>query len=347
MVKGINDIPTTAPWMIKYFPGGKDEASNYTRSCSRKFTPICPFCGRLSDTQISPNRLDRLHGISCICKDGISMPNKLIRGLMEQALNLGLISKYEKEYKETDIHGTVRRFDMLFYDLNNRPYFVEMDGGRHGYIMKKHSTEKWTILPAKLFFSDYMKDIIAEKMDIPLIRIDCFKSNVDYIKNNIYKSDLKSVINLDRIDWMQLEDLCFGNIMKDICDYKRNNPELFTPQIAEKFGVSSGSVRDYLKRGTKLGLCYYNPSKEFERSNALPRKKSNAIKVYVENLNNGETWNFNSITELCQSSYFIFDEHFFSKKMWENRFNKTDKDYIIYEDDDLECSYIIWRIGGS
>lgn len=104
--------------MVKFFPGGEEEASNYTRSCSKKFTPICPECGRLSDRKISPNQLDRLHTVSCICKDGVTVPNKVIRGLMEQALELNLITSYEKEYKEADENGITRRFDMKFYDLN-------------------------------------------------------------------------------------------------------------------------------------------------------------------------------------------------------------------------------------
>lgn len=224
LVKGKNDIPTTAPWMVKYFQGGESEASNYTKSCRKPFRPICPFCGRVSDKDTTPNQLGRLHGIGCICKDGVTMPNKMIRGLMEQALSLNMISSYEKEYVEYDERGVQRRFDMKFYDLNNNPYFVEMDGGRHGNIKREHSNKEFVFLPAKLFVSDLMKDNIAKKLNIPLIRIDCYKSNVDYIKENIYKSDLANILDLDKIDWLQLEDICFSSLMVDICNYKNAFP---------------------------------------------------------------------------------------------------------------------------
>ena len=32
VVEGINDIPTTAPWMVDYFPGGYEEAKRYTKN---------------------------------------------------------------------------------------------------------------------------------------------------------------------------------------------------------------------------------------------------------------------------------------------------------------------------
>ena len=42
VVEGINDIPTTASWMVKYFLGGYKEAKLYTRSSDKKIFPICP-----------------------------------------------------------------------------------------------------------------------------------------------------------------------------------------------------------------------------------------------------------------------------------------------------------------
>ena len=49
VVKGINDIPTTAPWMIPYFQGGYEEAKLYTFSSSYKINPICPDCGNIKN----------------------------------------------------------------------------------------------------------------------------------------------------------------------------------------------------------------------------------------------------------------------------------------------------------
>lgn len=293
--------------MIKFFPGGEEEASNYTYNCDRYFTPICPFCGRLSDIKTSPNRINRIHGVSCVCKDGVSVPNKVIRILMEQCLELGLISSYEKEHKEYDEKGNLRRFDMKFFDLENNPYFVEMDGGRHGYIIKEHSNKEMVFLPAKLFYPDLMKDRIAERLNIPLIRIDCFYSDVEYIRKNIYESKLNNVINLDAIDWLKIEDICFKSIMTDVCNYKKENPESFASQIAEIFNISSTTVRTYLKRGTKLGLCEYSAEEESERSNNIEKDWYQSVGVYVENLDTLESWTFKTKTDFCDNSKDILD----------------------------------------
>ena len=84
VVKGFNDIPTTAPWMIPYFQGGEEEASKYTFRSKKKIYPICPFCGRVRKTPIEIDKIYAYRGISCSCKDNISIPNKTIFSVMEQ-----------------------------------------------------------------------------------------------------------------------------------------------------------------------------------------------------------------------------------------------------------------------
>ena len=217
--------------MVKYFQGGVEEASNYTKGSGKKFYPICPFCGKVSDKKFTPNKIRARHGFSCECKDGISMPNKIIRNIMDQALRQGMILSFEKEHLEYDKNGTMRKFDILFTSLNNKKYFVEMDGGYHGEIIKRHRKSKLVALPASIFLPDILKDEIAETLGIPMIRIDCYKSEVDYIKKNLIESDLSQIIDLEKIDWYEVEDFCFNNLMRDICDYKNEHPELFASEI--------------------------------------------------------------------------------------------------------------------
>lgn len=328
--------------MVKFFPGGEKEASNYTKSCSNKFTPICPFCGRISETKISPNQLSRLHGISCVCNDGISIPNKIIRAIMEQAFNKSMISSYEKEHKEYDENGILRRFDMKFFDINGNPFFVEMDGGFHGEIKRKHSNKKMKFLPAKMFIADIMKDNIAENLGIPLIRIDCYKSDIEYIKQNLYDSELANIINLNNIDWTSIENICFSNIMRDVCIYKNEHPKVFVPEIAKKFELSDATIRNYLKRGTKLGICNYNPQEESKRRNSLNTNWHQSVGVYVENLDTGESWEFKTKTDFCNESQYILDGDKITKSMLEKRIGKANKEYIIY--DSGEHDYLIWMI---
>ena len=55
IVQGINDIPTTAPELVKFFQGGYDEAKLYTKGSSQKIKPICPDCGTIKDSYLSIN----------------------------------------------------------------------------------------------------------------------------------------------------------------------------------------------------------------------------------------------------------------------------------------------------
>lgn len=329
VVKGINDIPTVAPWMIKYFPGGEEEASGHTSRDSKKFKPICPYCGRLSNQMTTPNKIFSRHGISCVCDDGISMPNKMIWNIMDQSLKSGMIASYEREHTEVDKTGVTRKFDILFTELDGSKCFIEMDGGYHGEIIRKHRKNNLYPLPASIFLPDILKDELAEDLKIPMIRIDCYKSDVDYIKKNLYNSKLSDIINLDKIDWVKVEDFCFNNLMRDICEYKKQNPDKFASEISEVFNLTTQIIRKYLKRGVKLGLCEYNPREEAKRANAF--RKFRSIKTYIKNIDTNEEWNFNSMTDFRNNSESILDGVKISKSMLEKRFSKTEDDSIIFD----------------
>ena len=76
VIAGINDIPTTAPWMIPYFVGGAEEASNYNARSNKKIFMKCPYCGKITKVKKSINKLYYSKGFLCECSDNISFPNK-------------------------------------------------------------------------------------------------------------------------------------------------------------------------------------------------------------------------------------------------------------------------------
>ena len=339
----MNDIPTTAPWMIPFFPGGKEEASNFTRSCSKKFTPICPNCGRISDTMTSPNALDRLKGISCVCSDGVTIPNKIIRELANQALQMGLISSKIKEYPYVDSKGIKRKFDMFIEDLDGNPYLIEMDGGYHGDIKKKHSAKKMVFVSAKQLLADNMKEEIAESLDIPLIRVDCYKSDVEYIKQNLYDSDLAKIINLDLIDWDEIARVCTTSLMAEICKYKAEHKDATSTETAELFDVDPATVRNYWHSGTELGMCEYDSKAEARKWTHTKKDWKQSVPILLESMSTGKQWNFFSIKEFVDNAESIFKSKF-TKKMFERRFEKTEDNYIIYESPETGESFRITRI---
>lgn len=177
---------------------------------------------------------------------------------------MGKIQKYQKEYPVKDEKGTNRKYDMYFVALSGEEYLIEMDGGYgHGDIVRKHKNKKF--LPAKLFYADTMKSLLAEDMGIPLVRIDCYKSEFSYIKNHIMNSIIPEVVDLSEVDWLKVEDICFRSLIADVCTYKKAHPECSASEITDQFGIFTTTIRKYWKIGTELELCEYDPEKDFER----------------------------------------------------------------------------------
>ena len=88
------------------------------------------------------------------------------------------------------------------------------------------------------------------------IRIDCFYSDYDYIKQNIINSPLYNLLELESFDW----ETCFKDAATSklliICDLWNSGERSFKV-LNKKTGLSSSGIRSYLKRGTEIGLCSY------------------------------------------------------------------------------------------
>ena len=82
VVNGINDIATTAPWMIKIGVSFED-ALKHTKTSGKKVKVKCPDCGSYKNIKISD--ISRNKSIGCrICGDSTSYPEKFINGILSQ-----------------------------------------------------------------------------------------------------------------------------------------------------------------------------------------------------------------------------------------------------------------------
>lgn len=276
VVEGINDIPTTNEWMVKYFQGGYDEAKLYTCQSNRKINPICPFCGLISNSQVTISSIYKIRYFTCSCSDGVSYPNKFIRYLMHQLKALYPSLEYEFEYQR-DWTGK-RSYDCWFKRMN-KEYFVEMDGEQHKNGIFKHyggrSLEEEQI-------NDEFKNNLARKNNIDIIRIDRSCTTHDKfvsIKDNVLKSIISSLFDLSLIDWHSLSESCEKNIVKEVADYwNKKDKDTTMTDIANKFKTNRSVIRSYLKRGSKLGWCDYDPKIETKET-ILKNKIKNSKQV--------------------------------------------------------------------
>lgn len=259
VVPGINDIPTTAPWMTKYFQGGEDEAKLYTKSSCKKIYPICPDCGRIKDKLVMINNIYRVNSIGCSCSDGKPYDEKLFYHIVNEQLGLNMLWGANK-----NDYPWMGKYIYDFVDEENKIIW-ELDGGL-GHGNKVHSRCYKTL--KETIEGDKYKDELAKNNGYKVIRINTHYGNNDrlnYIKNSILVSELIKINNLHNINWNNAHEFALKNLVKEICKYYKCNPELMLKEIAKEFKLSYVTLIKYLKQGNELGWCNYTSSHNYSK----------------------------------------------------------------------------------
>ena len=298
VVGGINDIPTTAPWMIKYFQGGYDEAKLYTKNSGQRIIPICPDCGKVKEKNGIVSHINKTKSIGCSCSDKVSYPEKFMFSVLEQ-LKLGFKTQYSSSWcNYIDLNYKTK---VGFYDfkLDSYPIIIETDGGWHNKDNKMSGQTK-----EESKYIDDEKDRLAKENGYEVVRIDCEKSEVEFIKQNIINSRLNNIFDLSKIDWKQCEEFALSNRVKEACNYKNNNPNVTTIQIGEIMNLSKVTIGRYLNIGNKLNWCCYD-AKEYKRKQQQKSGKSNGkqIEIFKKGISLGI---FPSCCELERQSEILF-----------------------------------------
>lgn len=281
VVKGINDIATTDPWMIGFFQNIED-AYTYSSNSGKKLPVKCKYCGRNRNSPMSPNSIFRSHGVSCPCKDKVSFPNKVIFAIMEQLKEKGEIIDFKRELKISDGHKNFS-IDMAFYDRKLHQYFVEMDSKfGHGYEVTGGIAKK-DIFDTLL--TDYTKDELAEKYNAKMIRIQIYKNEKEYVIEQLNNSILPKIVNFNLIDWDRVFRFAYGNIVKTICDYKKENPNAFSSETGKIFGLCKETISKYWQYGNSVGWCNFEHPELEKQRYKLERadKRKNRIRLTVIN----------------------------------------------------------------
>ena len=316
--KGINDIATTNPEMIHYFKN-KEDVYKYGKGSHKKVPMICPGCKH--EKKMSIEELFQF-GFSCNkCSDGVSYPEKIMHNLLSQ-LNINFITQLSKKnFKWCEKY----RYD-FYFEYNNKKYIIETHG-------LQHYKKAFTYDGAKTLSEQIEIDKIKEKLAMcngidEYIIIDCRKSDLDWIKNNVLNSKLNGIFNLEDINWAECEKFAKTSFVIKVCEYW--NKTKCIKYTCEKFNLSKGTVQRYLKIGTRLSLCDYDPSK----GNQIKPKCS--VKVIC--LNDGNI--FDSIIEA--SKFYNIDYSSISKSCITGsgtQHNETFQDlYFMYYDEYINLS---------
>lgn len=250
IIEGINDIPTTDPWMIPYFPGGYDEAKLYGANSKQIVELQCPHCGRLKSMPIIDVHKNK--GFSCECSDNISYPEKCMLNLLDM---LDIAYNYQcgssiLRWLKSNYH-----YDFYIPILN---MIIETNGKQHYKELSNKS--KWTSLDVIKERDLYKKNAARINGIKYYVELDCSKSNIVKFKESVMNSELPALFNFTEndIDWNKIDQLSTRNIIKEICEYKNDHPSFTLQEVADNFSVSKRNLNQYYRIGEKFGWCNYN-----------------------------------------------------------------------------------------
>lgn len=310
IILGINTIWDTDKWMVD-LGVSEEDAKKYTHSSSKTIMVRCPDCGRERKTRISD--IYTYKSIRCSCGDGKSYPEKFVISLLEQ---LGL--EFETEYSPEWIKP--KKYD---FHLKNIDCIIETHGRQH----YKENTFKYcggrTLKEEQL--NDNLKRNMALSNGIKYyIELDCSESNLEYIKNSILNSELKELFDLSNINWVSCAEFANKNIVKEVCNYWNNRGEdKTTIDLKEAFKLTRTTIIRYLKKGTKLGWCEYNPKEEsFKGSNKSGKTNGKKVEIFKNGKGLGI---FESCAELERRSEELFGVKLLANAISEVCNNKKSK----------------------
>lgn len=256
VIKGINDIATTDPELVKFFVN-KEDAYNYSRCSSAEISVICPYCKSTKTIRVAD--MSKKQDISCQkCSDGISYPNKFAHELFSQLSNQYL----EYEYEYSPDWANKYRYDNYMKLLNGQEIIVEMDGGFHNHKDSLYATK-----------TDNIKNELSKQHNIKVIRINCDYDKTGnrflFIKENTIKK-LSLYFDLSCVDWDKCNQSAISSKIINVLEFYKNNPKWNLADIAKKFCISKQTLYEYLHTGEELGLCDYIRNDRSRIKNSKP-----------------------------------------------------------------------------
>lgn len=244
-VNHTNCIWTTNPRLAELLDDHND-GYLYTQNSNKKVNWKCPNCGnKIKNKQICQINIQ---GLSCPkCSDGIKYPEKFMFSLLEQ-LNIDF------EYQSSFQWSKNKTYDFYIPYLN---CIIETHGKQHyegsfeyrgGRSLKEEQE------------NDCLKKTLTTNNIDNYIVINCSVSEIEYIKSNIQKSILSTLVDLSDVDWLKCHKNTLHSLIKVACDLW-NAGYRSTNDIGKRMKLSKSTIQSYLMKGEKIGWCDYDPLK--------------------------------------------------------------------------------------
>lgn len=214
-------------------------------------------------------------GFVCdFCSDTISYPNKFIRKYLDIIKEFIDEKDYEKSFEWSE--GLI--YDGYF-ELKEKKYVIEMHGEQH------YKNSEWGTFE-DIHNNDLRKKKLAIENEFEYVEIDCKKSEFEYVKNNIQKSVLGELFQLENKQWQDLEEFLCQNFISIIKEkYEKG---LNAIEIGEQIGLERHAVYRYLKKLKDAGLISYTGA------------TSRGIKVVIKNEKHQEIYRAKSLQDAAE-----------------------------------------------
>lgn len=245
IVRGINDISTTAPWMVKYIKN-KNEIYTNSKYSKKVVDMVCSDCGRLHRKSIGTLYANK--HLTCPCNDGWSYPNKFMYALLEQT---GVVFKAEKSFE-----WSCGKIYDEYIEHNGLSIIVELHGRQH-YDNPIHDNAR-TLAEEQANDAFKYELAISNGIDYYFV-INASNSSLDYMQGEIINSKLLDILDIpnEKVDWVECHKFAISNFAKQICVFKHQHPFITLNNMAEIFGISYGTILRYIKIGNEVGWCNY------------------------------------------------------------------------------------------
>ena len=282
---GYNDIMTIRPDLVKYFKNAED-STKFTQHSGQYVDLVCPYCGH--EKRMIVEHLSR-GGFACsVCGDGISYPNKFCRHFFKQLPVENLQYEYTSYWTESYLYD-------IYFEYCDIKYIVEVDGLQHF----RHTSNLWQ--PFEIVRqTDHVKTQLAINNGCVVIRIDCQKSDMQYIKNNILNSYISDIFDLSNIDWIVCEESARTSLVYEVCDFYNTSNNKQVKYISKQFGISEPTARKYLRIGSDIGICNYH-------------SKAHQLGVVAYHLNDNKTFSFQSASMCAKELSVLYNTYIESK----------------------------------
>ena len=267
VVKGENDLATTCPELIKYFPNIED-AYTHTKGSSDKVEVKCPICGIIKVMSIGT--LVR-YGFGCTkCGDGISYPEKLMALVLEK-LNIEFTRQltYDNGKHKYDFYMALWN---AIFETHGIQHYEGWGYNKEDLLWQEANDEN------KRYNATHFLGVRNEDYH----EVDCRYSTLEWCRPNIEKA-LSKYIDINILtdkDWEEIDMQAQKSEKIEVCKYwkeqKEVDKDLTVTIMAEMFNVDRHTIRTWLAWGNENGLCMYSGEDE-----AKAKERRQSIFVYL------------------------------------------------------------------